>query len=190
MNTRGQMQSLQAIDSTNASESIDGKFSDTEIYYLQDVKIHLVEKISIENLHLVDEKDKGIKSISQTTTTSYDASDSIIEDRLDIMPNSNMSVLRYDTYLSHQRYSDDYKHSNCHFVDFQLQNSDKKFIVEQQRSLGKRGLLWDAGVIIAEHLVSVLPAWNINGNDVTKVVECNFTSRSPNLLLQVPQTFS
>jgi len=131
----------------------------------------LDEKISIENVHLIDEKDEDIKSISQTTTTSYDASNSIIEDRVDIMPNSNMNVLRYDTYLSHQRYSDDYKHSNCHFVDFQLQNSDNKVIVEQQRSLGKGGLLWDAGVIIAEHLVSVLPAWSINGNDVTKVVE-------------------
>ena len=171
MTIRGQTQSLQEIESVNVSESNDGKLSDIEIYHLQDVKIHLDEKISIENLHLIDEKDEDIKSISQTTTTSYDASNSIIEDRIDIMPNSNMNVLRYDTYLSHQRYSDDYKHSNCNFVDFQLQYSDKKVIVEQQRSLGKGGLLWDAGVMIAEHLVSVLSIWNINGNNVTKVVE-------------------
>jgi len=89
------------------------------------------------------------------------------EDIIDILPDSRMRILRYDSYLSHQRYNDDYKHADCHFIDFgciddndDLKNKCKQLIIEQQKSLGKGGLVWDAAVILADHLIATQDEWN------------------------------
>lgn len=98
-------------------------------------------------------------------------------DKVDILPDSKLKILRYDSYLSHQRYNDDYKHADCHFVDFgyvghgdvageikyeksrYCDNNANRLIIEQQKSLGKGGLVWDAGVILADHLIATQNDW-------------------------------
>jgi predicted nicotinamide N-methyase len=57
-------------------------------------------------------------------------------------------VLRYDSYLAHQRYYDDLKHSNCDYIDY------SGLVLQQDKSLGKGGICWDAAFILAEHLIS------------------------------------
>ena len=111
-------------------------------------------------------------------------------DRIDVLPYSKLNVLRYDSYLLHQRYNDDYKHANCHFVDLGYlggRGREHRLILEQQRSLGKGGLIWDAGVILGDHLIAVQNEWlsmttvgntstsantnAINTNNITRIVE-------------------
>lgn len=61
-------------------------------------------------------------------------------------------TLRYETFLKDQRYHDDPKHINYKYVDFGEING-KHLVVEQDRSLGKGGLIWDAGFILGEYVV-------------------------------------
>lgn len=58
------------------------------------------------------------------------------------------TVLRYDSYLQHQRYYDDLKHVDCSFIDY-----GNGLLIEQDKSLGKGGLCWDAAIMLAEHIV-------------------------------------
>lgn len=62
-------------------------------------------------------------------------------------------TLNYQSYLANQTYYDDYKHVNYRFVDFGNVN-DEPFIIEQDRTVGKGGFVWDAGFILAQHVIS------------------------------------
>jgi len=73
----------------------------------------------------------------------------------------NQSILKYENYLCNQRYYDDLKHVDYHFIDYgSLGHPEEtgKVIIEQRKSLGKGGMCWDAGFILAEHLVMNLEA--------------------------------
>ena len=59
------------------------------------------------------------------------------------------SLLDYATFLEHQRVYDDLKHVDCRYIDF------GSVLVEQDKSLGKGGLCWDAAFILAEHVESL-----------------------------------
>lgn len=76
---------------------------------------------------------------------------------------SNSSdTLDYDSYLQQQAYYDDYKHVNYRFVDFGTvgNNTKDKLRIEQVRVPGsKGGFIWDAGVILAEHVVHEQGEW-------------------------------
>ncbi len=116
----------------------------------------------------------------------YDNEEEEGVDKIDILPDSKLKILRYDSYLSHQRYNDDYKHSDCHFIDFGYVGDDiltsgnkslmnagfcvnqmpNRLIIEQQKSLGKGGLVWDAGVILADHLIATQDEWTRHYNDI------------------------
>ena len=58
-------------------------------------------------------------------------------------------ILRYGSYLSHQRYYDDLKHSDVQYIDYGPVGAGRKdgpggggrLIVEQDKSLGKGGLV-------------------------------------------------
>lgn len=146
--------------------------------YMQDEVIVDQEKSSIVNMDLIKENSLSTSvhtnETSVTTCTASDPSLFFAEDKVDILPDSKQKVLRYQSYLAHQRYSDDYKHSNCQYIDFPLDCSDKKIIVEQQISLGKGGLLWDAGVILADHIIASEKEWKLHsseGQKMTKIVE-------------------
>jgi len=67
---------------------------------------------------------------------------------------TGQSVLRYESYLSHQRYYDDLKHVDYDFIDYGKTLGGGNCIIKQDKSLGKGGFCWDAGFILAEHLLS------------------------------------
>lgn len=116
----------------------------------------------------------SMKDLSETTVSTSGASSIrvILEDKVDVLPDSRYKVLRYESYLAHQRYHDDYKHSNCDFIDFKIENTNQRVFVEQQRYLGKGGLLWDAGVILAEHVVNHESEWKVKGmGRMTRIVD-------------------
>ncbi len=56
-----------------------------------------------------------------------------------------VKVLRYNQYLQHQRYHDDYKQVNYKFIDFgnvtDPTSDYNKLVIQQDRSLGKGGLV-------------------------------------------------
>jgi predicted nicotinamide N-methyase len=131
---------------------------------------------SIVNIEFLkgDFRDNGVpKDLSETTiSTSGASSRCTFEDKIDLLPDSKLKVLRYESYLSHQRYHDDYKHSNCDFIDFKIDGSDQRIVVEQQRYLGKGGLVWDAGVILAEHVIAHERDWKLQEKgSITRVVD-------------------
>ncbi|KAL7530752.1 hypothetical protein ACHAWF_003499 [Thalassiosira exigua] len=73
-------------------------------------------------------------------------------------------VLDYDSYLSHQRYHDDLKHSDVDYVDFgevcdSWGDSGGRLVIEQRKSLGKGGLIWDAAFVLAEHVIANEAEW-------------------------------
>jgi hypothetical protein len=120
----------------------------------------------------IEEEDENNDADSEADTDIVEG-----EDKIDILPDSKLMILRYDSFLNHQRYNDGYKHANCHFVDFGVVQSHIKgesddfhhlsnlgpghnrLIIEQERSLGKGGLIWDAGVILADHLIATQNKW-------------------------------
>lgn len=129
--------------------------------------------VNIEFLHRNTHDNDSLKDLSETTISISGASSRcILEDKIDLLPDSKYKVLRYESYLSHQRYHDDYKHSNCDFIDFKIEHSDQRIVVEQQRYLGKGGLLWDAGVILAEHVIAHEDEWKLKEKgSITRIVD-------------------
>lgn len=141
---------------------------------LEDESKVLLKCSSLQHIdvnHVLCSYDYDSNGTSHTFGTSVSASETssltggvAFEDQIDILPDSNLKALRYESYLSHQRYQDDYKHSSCTFIDYQNENQRKKqyrAIIEQSRYLGKGGLLWDAAVMLSEHLVANEEEWNI-----------------------------
>jgi len=81
-------------------------------------------------------------------------------------------ILDYNSYLSHQTFYDDLKHVDYKFIDYgEIQNGTTKkdhnfdapsrntLVVEQDKSLGKGGLCWDAAFCLGEHLVATQNEW-------------------------------
>jgi predicted nicotinamide N-methyase len=62
-------------------------------------------------------------------------------------------TLDYRIFLAHQSYYDDYKHVNYKFILFREVCGPQSFIVEQDRSLGKGGFIWDAAFMLGEHVL-------------------------------------
>jgi predicted nicotinamide N-methyase len=122
--------------------------------------------VNIQNLNSIIEKDLNLTNHTlgiSASTSETSSMTGILEDQIDILPDSNLKTLRYDSYLAHQRYHDDYKHSSCTFIDYQIENKRGKLcrtIVEQSRLLGKGGLVWDAAVMLSEHLLAKEDEWN------------------------------
>lgn len=60
--------------------------------------------------------------------------------QIDMLLNTQR-VLRYDSYLTHQRYYDDLKHVDCHYIDYGTIGGSGRLVIEQDKSLGKGGLV-------------------------------------------------
>ena len=114
---------------------------------------------------------------------------------------ASSDTLHYESqYLQNQSYWDDYKHVNYRFIDFGFiptcrkerqppqseQQQQQPLILEQDRKYGKGGLIWDAGVILAEHVIYEQEEWkplqgkvvhhaqaanNNNNNNAVQMVE-------------------
>jgi len=72
-------------------------------------------------------------------------------------------MLQYSSFLAHQSYYDDYKHVNYKYLDFKQLNLNRvemsqssslsSFVIEQDRTVGKGGFVWDAGFILGQHVL-------------------------------------
>ena len=107
-------------------------------------------------------------------------------DEVQILPNGER-MLNYTQYLSHQRYYDDLKHIDMHYINYgkfdknvvrvessnDVRNIDTNtagritdghgdLIVEQRKSLGKGSFCWDAAFILGEHVISCHNEWTEN----------------------------
>ena len=68
-----------------------------------------------------------------------------LQDVIRVLRNGR-KVLRYDSYLAHQRYYDDLKHVDCNYIDYGCvgvcgSDCDGRLVIEQDKSLGKGGLV-------------------------------------------------
>jgi len=79
------------------------------------------------------------------------------EDRFECLP-TGAKILRYDSYLRHQRYYDDLKHINYQYIDYGIIGGGG-VIIEQRKALGKGGIAWDAAFILGEHMVANEKTW-------------------------------
>ena len=90
-------------------------------------------------------------------------------------------TLNYEEYLVHQSYYDDYKHVNYKYINFQINGNLEEeeeegndnatastieqrrpkatLTIEQDRTVGKGGFVWDAGYILAEHVTKHQKEW-------------------------------
>ena len=72
-------------------------------------------------------------------------------------------TLDYQRYIKQQQMKpiyDDYKHVNYRCIDFgHINNSTTPLIIEQDRSVGKGGLVWDAGYILGDSLIQKQDEW-------------------------------
>lgn len=60
-------------------------------------------------------------------------------------------ILNYTNFLQNQKYYDDLKHIDYNFIYY-----DSGVLIEQDKSLGKGGLCWDAAFVLADYLVTAL----------------------------------
>lgn len=103
-------------------------------------------------------------------------------DHIDVLTNGT-TMLNYDSYLSHQSYYDDFKHSNVTLINYEnlrldcdvssanTDRNERRLIIEQRKSLGKGGLCWDAAFILAEHLLANVGSWCLKERPTTRVLE-------------------
>jgi hypothetical protein len=62
------------------------------------------------------------------------------DDVIHVLSNGK-KVLCYESFLKHQRYYDDLKHVDCHFIDFGISSCGGRLVMEQDKCLGKGGLV-------------------------------------------------
>lgn len=114
------------------------------------------------------------------------------QDEYEVLPTSKGSkILHYNSYLRHQRYHDDLKHVDYHYIDYGDIRSRGRhdagnragghLVIRQQKSLGKGGICWDAAFILAEHLIACQEEWkmekrgldkNSDGSDAPQTTLC------------------
>ena len=104
------------------------------------------------------------------------------QDHIDVLTDGT-TMLNYDSYLSHQSYYDDFKHSNVTLINYgnlrldcdasssKTERNKRQLIIEQRKSLGKGGLCWDAAFILAEHLLANVGSWCSKERPTTRVLE-------------------
>lgn len=80
---------------------------------------------------------------------------------------SENDVLSYESYLSVQTHYDDYKHVNYKQIDFGIVG-DCPLSINQDRTVGKGGFVWDSGYILAEH-VALEKEWQIRNPSVCEL---------------------
>ena len=108
----------------------------------------------LRELERQDEQERGLEDDAQ---------------QLDVTSNTR-TTLDYQSYLANQSYYDDYKHVNYHQIDFGM-IGNRQVIIQQSRDkeTGKGGLVWDAGFILADHLIQTKELWNPTSRPVRMV---------------------
>lgn len=98
-----------------------------------------------------------------------------VDDVVDIISSTGEKILRYESFLAHQRYFDDVKHCDIKYMDFgnmfnSVGESCGSLVVEQNKRLGKGGFCWDAGFVLGEHVIANEAEWNTESS-MTSVVD-------------------
>ncbi len=174
-----------ADEEERAKQYNDESDESTHTTFMASTALH-PQACPIANIELLEEKihkygSSGDLTETTATTSASDVgvilpkrSSLVLEDQIDTLPDSKLSVLRYESYLAHQRYYDDYKHSNCNFIDFPVVEEGKRIIVEQQKGLGKGGLVWDAAVVLTDHILAREADWRSKeGNKYDEINSCS-----------------
>lgn len=112
----------------------------------------------LRQLELEDEKLRQASEAEEASSSNSRANNN--------NSNSNEDTLDYDSFLQRQAFYDDYKHVNYRFLEFgpvgdAHQNKDHNpLLIEQNRTCkNKGGHVWDAGVILAEHVLHEQAEW-------------------------------
>jgi hypothetical protein len=101
------------------------------------------------------------------------------EEEVEVL-SSGERMLNYTQYLAHQRYYDDLKHVDMHYINYgKFGDAAGDLIVEQRKALGKGGFCWDAAFILGEHVIAHQDEWNCrsanrsheNDQEMTTVLE-------------------
>eukprot|EP00980_Cylindrotheca_fusiformis_P005641 scaffold1184_cov132-Cylindrotheca_fusiformis.AAC.62 len=80
---------------------------------------------------------------------------------------SDVDVLAYQSYLAVQAVYDDYKHVNYKRINFGIVGGSP-LVIEQDRTVGKGGFVWDSGFILAEHVAGE-EGWQIGNPRVIEL---------------------
>lgn len=150
-------------------------------------------------LRVLEERDARQRDENQL----HDAGRTVeLVDKIEVLPDG-MMMLHYDSYLAHQRYYDDWKHADIPLLNFgnlryhcfpSFDNDcldQNQLVIQQQKSLGKGGLCWDAAFVLAEHLMMTHRQWypltyhpnilelgagtGLSGLALAKFLPCNVT---------------
>jgi len=118
----------------------------------------------LRQLRQLEQEDEAARAAENT-----DGQVSCVEEVSTFTLPSGAKVLEYESYLQDQRYYDDLKHIDYRFIDFGMIGRSK-LIIEQDKSLGKGGLCWDAAFILGEYLVQNASIWK-RAHTCTSVLE-------------------
>ena len=117
----------------------------------------------------------------------------------DVMSEPDNDTLYYPKYLAKQKYYDDYKHINYKYIDFgypeqkpgetdyqhecKQQHQQLPLLIEQDKSVGKGGHVWDAAVILADHFLHEKPEWQkVTTSTTTSSSNSSSNSRVTNMV--------
>jgi hypothetical protein len=142
--------------------------------------------VFLRQLHEADEIERNAPEVAVVVATTVDNDGdnascdqrTLEMDERSTLPNGQR-ILDYDAYLEHQRYYDDCKHIDYHYIDYGTLHLFKgsgfspsvpcyPLLVEQVKSLGKGGLCWDAAFILGEFMGQTV-AMAIPANSATVV---------------------
>eukprot|EP00587_Corethron_hystrix_P006623 CAMPEP_0113326260 /NCGR_PEP_ID=MMETSP0010_2-20120614/18388_1 /TAXON_ID=216773 ORGANISM="Corethron hystrix, Strain 308" /NCGR_SAMPLE_ID=MMETSP0010_2 /ASSEMBLY_ACC=CAM_ASM_000155 /LENGTH=347 /DNA_ID=CAMNT_0000186503 /DNA_START=61 /DNA_END=1104 /DNA_ORIENTATION=+ /assembly_acc=CAM_ASM_000155 len=121
---------------------------------------------------LIEEEELSIVSENSSDDDIVQEND-VVNVLSDEMGN-DLTVLQYDSFLSHQRYYDDCKHIDISLIDYNFSidtnNEDPsivpyaRLLISQDKTIGKPGMCWDAGFILAEHVIAKRENWISKNN--------------------------
>ena len=125
----------------------------------------------LRQLALADEEERRRESEAAAKDPSDSSSgeekkeaDGTFDDGIRTLEKTGERVLDYGTYLAHQRYHDDLKHVDVNYMDFGTLRTPAgtdcgRLVVEQSKACGKGGLVWDAAVVLGDHVISREGEW-------------------------------
>ena len=126
-------------------------------------------------LRMMAEQDDAERAAAHSNVSSSGTSDGTPasldqDDEYETLPTSGRSkLLHYDSYLRHQRYHDDLKHVDYHYINYGGcdggQRAGGRLVIRQQKGLGKGGICWDAAFILAEHMIACEKDWKMGGRN-------------------------
>ena len=138
-------------------------------------------------LRMMADQDEAERAAARTNISSCGSSDCSPaeqdEDEYETLPTSGRSkLLHYDSYLRHQRYYDDLKHVDYHYINYGGcgggHRAGGRLVIRQQKALGKGGICWDAAFILAEHMIACEKEWkkdnrnNDSGSNARRTTLC------------------